>query len=133
MNNCMFIGRLTRDVELKQTTNGVFVTNVSLAIRNGKDDTTFVDVKAFKSTAELLSKYCKKGDLIAVSCILKNNNWTDRDGKNHYDYSFLTNKIQLLTSKQNNTPQTTDNNIPQNAKTEYKENEITLSDNDLPF
>ena len=100
MNNILcLIGRITRDLELRYTTNNKAVVNIPLAINNGKDDTTFIDVVIYGNTAEMTHKYCKKGDLIGVQAKVVNNNWTDKDGKNHYDYNFIGYKITFLSTK----------------------------------
>lgn len=111
MNNILIcIGRITKDLELKYTTNNKAVVNIPLAINNGKNDTTFVNVLAYGNTAETVCKYCKKGDLIGAQAIVKNNNWTDTAGNKHYDYSFIANKITFLsTKKENNQTEQTDN------------------------
>lgn len=100
MNNTLIcVGRITKDLELRYTTNNKAVVNIPLAINNGKDDTTFIDVVVYGNTAEITSKYCKKGDLIGVQAKVVNNNWTDKDGKNHYDYNFIASKVTFLSTK----------------------------------
>ena len=106
-NTILMIGRITKDVELRYTPNNKAVAQLSLAVNNGKDDTTFIKLTAFDKLAELVSKYCKKGDLIGTQSIIKNHNWEDKNGNKHYDYSFIINKISFLAkgSKQEETKQ----------------------------
>lgn len=100
MNNTLIcVGRITKDLELKYTTNNKAVVNIPLAVNNGKDDTTFIDVVVYGNIAETTSKYCKKGDLIGVQAKVVNNNWTDKEGKNHYDYKFMGYKVSFLSTK----------------------------------
>ena len=96
MNNYICVGRITKDLELRYTPSNKAVVEISLAVNNGKDDTTFVKLTAFDKLAELLSKYSKKGDLIGTQSIIKNHNWQDKEGNKHYDYSFIVNKISFL-------------------------------------
>ena len=96
MNNYTCAGRITKDIELRYTSSNKAITEISLAVNNGKDDTTFIRLTAFDKLAELVSKYCKKGDLIGTQSIIKNHNWTDKNGNKHYDYSFIINKISFL-------------------------------------
>lgn len=103
MNNVLvLVGRITKDLELRYTTNNKAVVNVPIAINNGKDDTTFIDVVIYGTIAETTSKYCKKGDLIGVQAKVVNNKWTDKDGKNHYDYNFIASKVTFLSTKKEN-------------------------------
>ena len=102
MNNTLIcIGRITKDLELRYTTNNKAVVNIPLAINNGKDDTTFIDIVVYGNVAEMTSKYCKKGDLIGAQATIKNNNWTDNNGNKHYDYKFMGYKVTFLSTKKN--------------------------------
>ena len=96
MNNYTCVGRITKDIELRYTPSNKAIAEISLAVNNGKDDTTFIRLTAFDKLAELVSKYCKKGDLIGTQSIIKNYNWTDKNGNKHYEYSFIINKISFL-------------------------------------
>lgn len=96
MNFIIVVGRITKDLELRYTPSNKAVVEISLAVNNGKDDTTFVRLTAFDKLAELLSKYSKKGDLIGTQSIIKNHNWQDKEGNKHYEYSFIVNKISFL-------------------------------------
>lgn len=95
-NTTILIGRITKDIELRYTTSNKAIVEISLAVNNGKDDTTFIRLTAFDKLAELVSKYCKKGDLIGTQSIIKNHNWEDKEGIKHYEYSFIINKISFL-------------------------------------
>lgn len=97
MNNYICVGRITKDIELRYTSSNKAVAEISLAVNNSKDDTTFIRLTAFDKLAELVSKYCKKGDLIGTQSIIKNHNWEDKEGIKHYEYSFIINKISFLT------------------------------------
>lgn len=96
MNFIILVGRITKDLELRYTPSNKAVVQISLAVNNGKDDTSFITLTAFDKLAELLSKYSKKGDLIGTQSIIKNHNWEDKNGNKHYDYSFIINKISFL-------------------------------------
>ena len=96
MNNYTCVGRITKDIELRYTSSNKAVAEISLAVNNGKDDTTFIRLTAFDKLAELVSNYCKKGDLIGTQSIIKNHNWEDKNGNKHYEYSFIINKISFL-------------------------------------
>lgn len=100
MNNLfIFIGRITKDLELRYTKENKAVLDFVIAINNGKDDTSFIKLTSFGSVAELMAKYCKKGDLVGVQGLIKNHNWEDKDGNKHYDYTFLATKVTFLQPK----------------------------------
>lgn len=126
MNNCNFIGRVTKDIELRATKNGTNVCNIGLALmKKSKDEeTTFLNIIAYNKTAELCKDYVKKGDLIAIECYVKNNNWEDENGK-HYENQFIVRQVHFLSKSKNNS----DNDV------EGKEKDVNLelSEKDLPF
>lgn len=127
MNNILIlIGRITKELELRSTSNGKYVLDLPIAVQNGKDDTTFITVSTFGNTAEMINKYCHKGDLIGTQCIVKNHNWEDKEGKKHYDYTFLVNKITFLQTKKEDKQNI---EIPQNTKSEY--DGIKLTDKEI--
>jgi len=128
MNNKFeFIGRITKDLELRTTSNGKNVLDVNMAVKINKEETLFVTPTLFGIQAETLNKYCKKGDLIAISGIIKNHNWEDKEKKKHYDYQFIGTEMLFLQTKKENIQ------VPKNTNTEYKETEIVVEDKDLPF
>lgn len=97
MNNQFnLIGRLTKEPVLKSTSTGKSVCEINLAVNNGKDDTSFIQVSYWNKVAETINNYCKKGDLLGVQGIIKNHNWEDKNGQKHYDYTFIGNKISFL-------------------------------------
>lgn len=101
-NNFIFIGRLTKSPELRYTSSNKAVTQIDLAIQNGKDDVTFVPITLFGNIAENVCKYCEKGDQVGFQGIVKNHNWEDNKGNKHYDYTFLANRMSFLQTKTNN-------------------------------
>lgn len=86
LNHIVLMGRLTRDPELRRTGTGVAVASFSLAVdrdyaaSNGERETDFIDVVAWRSTAEFVSKYFTKGRMAVVSGRLQIRPWTDKEG-----------------------------------------------------
>ena len=101
-NNFIFIGRLTKKPELRYTSSNKAVTQVDLAIQNGKDGVTFLPITLFGNIAENVCKYCEKGDQVGFQGIVKNHNWEDNKGNKHYDYTFMANRMSFLQTKTNN-------------------------------
>mgnify|MGYP002082259879 CR=1 FL=1 len=83
------MGRLTRDPELRQTQSGASVANFSLAVdrdfkdkQTGEKTTDFIDIVAWRSSAEFVSRFFTKGRMAVVEGRLQLRDWTDRDGNN---------------------------------------------------
>ena len=86
LNKIIIMGRLTRDPELRRTGSGTAVTSFSLAVdrdfksQSGEKETDFIDVVAWRSTAEFVSKYFTKGRMAVVEGRLQIRDWTDKEG-----------------------------------------------------
>lgn len=133
MNNIfLLVGRITKDLKLRYTKDNKAVVDLPLAIQNGKDDTTFITIGVFGAIAETTSKYCHKGDLVGVSGMIKNHNWTDSKDIKHYDYTFLANKITFLQTKKED-KQEIPEDIPQNIKSQYDGIKLTDEEIDKTF
>lgn len=136
MNNLfIFIGRITKDLELRFTKENKAVLDFVIAINNGKDDTSYIKLTSFGSVAELMAKYCKKGDLVGVQGLIKNHNWEDKNGNKHYDYTFLATKVTFLQPKSKEEKK--ELNVQKNQATEENDpfeemnSQIKLDDLDL--
>ena len=131
MNKFIITGRLTRNPELRYTSNNVAITELNLAINNKKDDTTFLTIKVFNKTAETCNEYLKKGDLIAVEGNIKNNNYEDEAGKMHYRTDFIGNKVEFLSTKKKD--EIKEEKQDRNSIFEEFGKSIEIEENDLPF
>ena len=86
LNKIFIMGRLTRDPELRRTQSGTAVTSFSLAVdrdyksQSGEKETDFIDVVAWRSTAEFVAKYFTKGRMAVVEGRLQIRDWKDKDG-----------------------------------------------------
>lgn len=101
MNNICLTGRLTSDVELKQTPNGVSVCSFAIAVKrpNTKDTTDFINCTAWRNTAEFVSRYFKKGQMIAVSGYLTSTKFEDKDGNKRTSYEVICDRCEFCESK----------------------------------
>ena len=90
MNRATIIGRITKDIELRYTSNGVAFTSIQVAINNGKDKegndrpADFVNVQVWDKQAETLAKYQSKGSKILVEGPIKTDSYTSNDGITKY-------------------------------------------------
>lgn len=90
MNKVILMGRLTRDVEMRQTPNGVSLARFSIAVnrrfsgRDGQQQADFINCVAWRQTGEFISRYFRKGSMIAVVGSLQSRSWDGQDGKRQY-------------------------------------------------
>jgi single-strand DNA-binding protein len=104
MNRVTLLGRLTKDVESKVTTNGVSVCLFSLAVnrkfkKDGEPDADFFNIKTFAKTAEFCSKYFTKGSQIALSGRIENRSWQDAQGVKRYATDIIADEVFFADSK----------------------------------
>lgn len=95
------IGRLTADPELRRTGDGTAVCTFTLAVRRPrvKDTSDFVDFVAWRQSAEYLSQYGHKGDIVAVSGPLTSRKWKDKNDNNRINWEIQAESVELLSSK----------------------------------
>ena len=99
------MGRLTRDPELRRTGSGTAVTSFSLACdrdfksRNGDKETDFIEVVAWKNTAEFVSKYFSKGRMAVVDGRLQIRDWTDKAGNKRTTAEVVADNVYFADSK----------------------------------
>lgn len=103
MNSVNLVGRLCADPELRRTNDGTAVCSYSLAVKRPmvKDATDFLECVSWKQSAEYLSQYGHKGDIVAVSGSLQVREWTDKEGKKRKTYEVVTTSVTLVSSKKN--------------------------------
>ena len=102
LNSCQFIGRLGRDPEQKSLPSGDLVTNFSIAVGwKGKDKegTEWVNIVAFGKLAEIIGKYCQKGQQIYIEGSMRTRKWQDKEGADRYSTEVVANKMQMLGAK----------------------------------
>ena len=105
LNKIILMGRLTRDPELRRTQSGTAVASFTLAVerdfktRDGQRETDFIDIVAWRSTAEFVSKYFTKGRMAVVDGRLQVRDWTDRDGNKRRSYEVLADTVYFGDSK----------------------------------
>ena len=103
-NIVVLTGRLTADPELKTTQSGLSVTSFSIAVdrRFGSGEerqTDFINVVAWRNTAEFINRYFSKGKMIIVEGSLRNNNYTDKNGVKHYSMDVQAYNVNFGESK----------------------------------
>ena len=105
LNKIIIMGRLTRDPELRRTGSGTSVTSFSLACdrdfksQSGDKETDFIEVVAWKNTAEFVSKYFSKGRMAVVEGRLQIRDWTDKDGGKRRSAEVVADNVYFADSK----------------------------------
>ena len=105
LNKIFLMGRLTRDPELRRTPGGTPVTSFSLAVdrdfkdQNGEKETDFIDVVAWRNTAEFVSKYFTKGRMAVVDGRLQVRDYTDREGNKRRTAEVVADSVYFGDSK----------------------------------
>ena len=131
LNHIIIMGRIVRDPELRHTQSGTAVASFSLAVdRDGKDKgTDFIDVTAWRNTAEFVSKYFIKGRMAVVEGRLQMETWTDRDGNKRTSHKVVAHSVYFGDSKREDS----DSREPDYAPPPQDFTELADDDVVLPF
>ena len=134
------MGRLTRDPELRRTGSGTAVTSFSLACdrdfksQSGDKETDFIEVVAWKNTAEFVSKYFSKGRMAVVEGRLQIRDWTDKDGGKRRSAEVVADNVYFADSKRSESNDNQKENF--NALSERLSDDfvpISEEDGEIPF
>lgn len=106
LNHIVIMGRLTRDPELRSTPSGTPVASFTLAVdrdfaskESGERQTDFIDVVAWRSTGEFVSKYFSKGSMAVVSGRLQIREWQDKEGNKRRSAEIVADNVYFGESK----------------------------------
>lgn len=107
MNKVILLGRLTKEPELRHTPQGVSVCSFSIAVnrrfaKEGQQDADFINCIAWRNTAEFITKYFRKGNMIAVVGSIQTRIWEDANGKKQYATEVIVDETYFTGSKENN-------------------------------
>ena len=130
LNKLVLMGRLTADPELKTTPNGVSVTSFTLAVdrnyRQGNErKTDFVNCVAWRGTAEFITRYFGKGQLMAIDAELQSRSYENAQGNKVTVWEAIVNNAYFAGGKNEGTPN--------NGDTPLTDYDTYPNDDDLPF
>jgi len=141
LNRIVLMGRLTKNPELRHTQSGTPVASFSLAVdrdfkdkQTGEKATDFIDIVAWRQTAEFVSRFFTKGRMAVVEGRLQLRDWTDRDGNKRRTAEVLAEHVYFGDSKRDAesggayTPPPAE---PGSGGAEFAE--LTEDDGELPF
>ena len=132
LNVVVLMGRLTADPELKRTASDIAVTSFSIAVdrganKQGERVADFINIVAWRHTAEFICKYFRKGSMIAIEGSLQTRNYEDKNGNKRTAYEIVADTVHLCGNK-------TSSSEPTFYAAENQDYEqINDGDDDLPF
>lgn len=144
-NLVVLTGRLTANPELKTTQNGASVCSFTIAVdrpyRSGEEKKTdFINIVAWRNTAEFVTHYFTKGSLIGIEGSIQTRKYEDRDGNNRTVFEVVANNAQFILPKSAAEKDFNDDNGNVSGNTENGAEESTdgfvdmdISSSDLPF
>ena len=140
LNKVILIGHMTADPELKQTPSGLSVCSFSIGIsrrytKAGEQaQSDFINIVAWRQTAEFIARYFRKGNAICVCGSLQTRTWTDNNGNKRYATEVVADEASFVERKSdspsNDDYQTPAFNAPVSEAPKFEE---IAGDDDLPF
>ena len=144
MNKVILMGRLTKDIEMRQTPNGVSLARFSIAVTrrfknsNGEYDADFINCIAWRKTGEFIARYFQKGSMIAVVGSIQTRSWDGNDGKKQYATEVIVDEAYFTGSKSGSGTKGNDTDFSDSSiddlNSQYGDDFATIGDEeDLPF
>ena len=130
MNQVILMGRVTKDIELRNTQSGMATVRFNIAIDRGKDKegnsrgADFPNIVAFGKTAEGIAKYTGKGLRVAVIGRIQTGSYTNNEGQTVYTTDIVADRVKYIDWK---------NNGGQNGNQSIPEGFMATDDSELPF
>lgn len=138
MNKTILCGNLCKEVELKNTQNGTPVIQNTIAVKNdyknvkGEYDSEFINIVAWKQTAEYICKYASKGSKVLVEGKLRNRSYDKQDGTKGYVTEVIVEKVELLTFKKEEKPVVEEKKNNDDVCVDFGK-QIEFEEEDYPF
>lgn len=140
INMVALMGRLTYEPELRKTPSNVSVLRFQVACdrsyqaKGQERQADFIDCVAWRQTAEFISKYFHKGDMIALEGTIQTSNYTDKNGANRKQVEVVANNVSFCGSKSDNSKPKGRASLDVAAPDDSRDfEEIVDDDDDLPF
>ena len=140
-NECVFYGRVCKDIELRYTANQMAVARFSIAVnrqyQNQDKKADFLNMTAFSKTAENIERFFRKGSRIVVRCHAQQEEYTNKDGQKVNTVGFIVDSFSFVDTRaeggitQNQNTQPTPEPTPQGYSDGFMD--VDLSSDELPF
>ena len=137
LNRCVFIGRLTREPELKYTPSGLAVTKFTIAVdrryknKQGEKETDFIDIIAWRQLAEICANNLDKGRLVSVEGALQIRSYQDKEGNKRKAAEIVADNVFFLDRKKDNDSGSGQGHNQSSGASSFG-HEVALDD-DIPF
>lgn len=142
MNNVILMGRLVKDPELRHTASNIPVSSFTLAVdrsytnKDGQRETDFINIVAWRGTAEFTSRYFKKGMRVAINGRIQTRSWDDKEGRRRYTTEVVAREAYFADSKKDFS-NTNNNSFDTNENSDISKDVEGFmpieADDDLPF
>jgi single-strand DNA-binding protein len=135
MNKVLLLGRIVADPETRYAQNNTAMTRFKLAVnrggkkQEGQPTADFIQITAWRQTAEFVQKYFHKGQQVLIEGYIRNNNYTDKDGNKRYSDEVHAEQVYFADSKRDKVDDTGDS---YSAVSAYQDSSIDNLEN-LPF
>lgn len=140
INTWIGTGRITRDLELRYTGSGIAVLNFNIAVerpfknQQGERETDFINIVAFRKTAENISQYFNKGDGIGIVGRIQTGSYTNNEGQKVYTTDVVADSFDFPIQNRNNNQQNNQmNNNQYQQNNQQQSNPFANADFDDPF
>lgn len=132
LNKVILIGHMTADPELKQTQTGVNVCSFSIGVnrkysKGEQPQSDFINIVAWRNTAEFVAKYFRKGNAICICGSLQTRTWTDNNGNKRYATEVIADEASFVEKKESSAAA---DDLGYSAAPKFEE---ISADDDLPF
>lgn len=135
MNKVILVGNVTKDLELKTTTNGIATCTFSIAVNRkfknaqGVQEADYINIVTWRQTAELCAKYLAKGRKVGIVGSIQNRSYTAKDGGKRYVTEVVADDVEFLTPRGS-----TGENVQAGQPTDISNGFTEVTDDDsLPF
>ena len=137
-NKAILIGNMCADPELKQSASGISVCSFSIAVnrrrsKDGTAETDFINIVAWRTTAEFIARYFKKGQAILICGQIQTRSWTDNAGNKRYATEVVADEVSFVGSKESSQSVKNESQSLSYASVPTPDFEEISSDEDLPF
>lgn len=139
INNVTIMGRLTARPELKTTQSGMPVTSMCIAVerrfqpKEGEKLTDFINCIAWRNTAEFITRFFDRGDMIAVTGEIQTRKYQDKYGNNRTAFEVIVNHASFCGSRSNSGNNADSNNTPPPVQYDSASLEAISDEDELPF